>query len=94
MVIGMDRRFAPQWRTGELAAAIGNYLIDVHIKLSSTPGHPHMQREHIVMLTGQDFIARFDDQLVALIIEAFAVVVRNGSGFLQGCVGSDHLPRN
>ncbi len=53
-----------------------------------------MQRKHVVMLAGQDFITGLNDQVGALIVKALAVAVRDGSGFLQGGVGRDHFAGN
>src|SRR5215472_4661023 len=46
------------------------------------------------MLTGKDFVAGLNDQLVMLIVKPLAGMVCCGSGFLQDRIGSDHLPRN
>jgi hypothetical protein len=35
-----------------------------------------MQWEHVVVLAGEDFVARLNDQLVTLIVEPLAGVVR------------------
>src|SRR5262245_29147645 len=53
-----------------------------------------MQREHVVMLAGEDFVAGLNDQLVGLIVEPLAGMVRCGSGFLQDGIGGDHLARD
>ena len=46
------------------------------------------------MLAGEDFVAGLNDQLVTLIVEPLAGMVRDGGGFLQDGVGGDHLARN
>jgi hypothetical protein len=53
-----------------------------------------MQREHLVMLAGENFVARLNDQLVALIVEPLAGMVCGGGGLLQDRVGGDHLARD
>jgi hypothetical protein len=60
----MDRRLAAERRAGELAAAVGDHLVDVHVELGAAAGHPDMQRKHVVMLAGEDFVAGLNDQLV------------------------------
>ena len=65
VVVGMHRRLAAERRAGELAAAVGDHLVDVHVELRAAAGHPHVQREHVVMLAGQDLVADLHDQLVA-----------------------------
>ena len=94
VIVGMNRRVAPKRRAGKLAAPVGDHLVDVHVELGAAARHPHMQRKHVVMLAGQDFVAGLHDQLVTLIVEPLAGMVRDGGGFLQDGVGSDHLTRN
>ena len=67
MVVRMDRRFAAERRASELAAAVRDDLVDVHVELRAAAGHPDMQREHVVMLPGQDLVADLDDQPVGLV---------------------------
>jgi hypothetical protein len=50
-----------------------------------------MQWEHVVVLAGEDFVARLNDQLVTLIVEPLAGVVRGGGSFFQDGVGSNHF---
>src|SRR5215469_793978 len=83
-----------KWSARELTTPIGDYFVDVHVELSAASGHPDMKGKHVVMLAGKDLVAGLNDQLVALIVKPLAVVVRNGSCFLQGGVGRDHLARN
>ena len=47
-----------------------------------------------MMLPGEDFIANLHDQLVTLIVQPLASVIRGGSGFLQGGIGGDHFAWN
>src|SRR2546427_9973279 len=53
--------------------------------------HPYVQWKHVVMLAGEDFIARPNDQLVLLIVESLACMVRRRGGLLQDGIGRDHL---
>ena len=94
VIVGMNRRLASERRAGELAAAVGDHFVHVHVELRAAAGHPHMQRKHVVMLAGEDFVADLNDQLVALIVEPLAGMVGVGGGFLQDGVGGDHLARN
>ena len=94
MIVGVNRRLASKRRAGELAAAVGDHLVDVHVELGAAAGHPHMQRKHVVMLSGEDFVADLHDQLVTLIVEPLAGVVGDGGGFLQGRIGRDHFARD
>src|ERR1700719_5121837 len=58
----MHRRVAAQRRAGDLGAAVRDHFIDVHVELGATARHPDVQREHIVMLASEDFVARLDVQ--------------------------------
>src|SRR5271166_137140 len=90
----MDRRVASKGSASELAAPIGDHFVDVHVELGAAASHPYMQRKHVVMLTRQDLVTGLNDQLVALIVQPLAIMVRDGGGLLQGGVGRDHLARN
>src|SRR6266542_3669672 len=46
------------------------------------------------MLSGEDFVAGLNDQIVLLIREPLAGMVCCGGGFLQDRIGGDHLARN
>src|SRR5262249_5413694 len=60
----------------------------------ATASHPDVQRKHIVMFAGEDFVASLNDQFVALIIQPLAIVIGDSGGFLQCRIGRDHLTRN
>ncbi len=53
-----------------------------------------MQRKHVVVLAGQDFVAGLSDQFISLIVEPLTRVVCAGGGLLQDGVGDDHFARN
>jgi hypothetical protein len=78
----MNRLLTCQRCAGQLAAAVGDYLVYVHVELSAAAGHPHMQREHIVMLSGEYLVTDSNDQLVTLVVEPLSHVVCVGRGFL------------
>src|SRR5882757_8195848 len=87
----MDRRMASKRSAGELATAVGDHLVDVHVELGAAAGHPDMQRKHVVMPASQDLVAGLNDQIAASIVKPLAVAVGDGGGFLQGGVGRDHF---
>jgi hypothetical protein len=43
------------------------------------------------MLPGENFVARLNDQSMALIVEPLSGVVGHGGGFLQSGIGSNHF---
>ena len=92
MVVRVDGHLAAQGRSGELTAAIGNHLVDVHVELRPAAGHPDVERKHFVMLPGENLVAHFDDQPVGRLIHPLAGVIRVGRPLFQGGVGGDHLP--
>ena len=94
VIVGMNRRLAPERRAGELAAAVGNHLIHVHVELRAASRHPDMQRKHVLMLAGEDLVTGLNDQLVPLVVEPPAGVVGIGGGFLQSGVRGNHLARD
>jgi hypothetical protein len=62
VVVGMHGRFAAERRAGQLAAAIRDHLVHVHVELRAASRHPHMQREHVGVRSGEDFVARLGDE--------------------------------
>jgi hypothetical protein len=82
MIVGVHRRLAAECGTGKLTAAVGQDLVDVHIELRATAGHPHMQRKHVVMLPCQDLVAGLHDQLMRLVAKPAPGVVGVGRGLL------------
>ena len=94
VIVGVNRRLAAERRAGELAAAVGDHLVHVHVELRAAARHPHMQREHVVMLAGKDLVADLTISLKALVVEPPAGMVGDRGGFLQSGVGGDHLARN
>src|SRR5262245_48814364 len=94
MVVRMHRSLAAKRLARELSAAIGDHFVYVHVVLGTTTPHPHMQRKHVVMLTGEDFVASLNDQRVLLITEPLTGMVCYGHGFLQNGISGDHLAGN
>ncbi len=94
MVVRMNRRLAGKRCAGELAAAVGDHLVHIHVELSAAPRHPHMQWEHVLMLAGGYLVTDLNDQLVGLFVEPLAGMVRVGGGFLQNGVCGNHLARD
>src|ERR1700756_1378016 len=90
----MDRRLASKRRACELAAAVGNYLIHVHVELRSASRHPNVKRKHVSMLAGEDLITSLNDESVLLVIESTACVVCVGGSLLQSGVCRNHLARD
>src|SRR5229473_4738297 len=90
----MNRGLAAKWCARELAAAVGKDLVHVHVELRAAASHPYVQREHVLMLAGEDFITGLNDQLVPLVVEPPAGMIGIGGGFLQNGVRANHLARH
>src|SRR5262249_4541319 len=69
-------------------------LVHVHVELRAAARHPYVQGKHVQMPAREDLVADLNDQLVALIVEPLAGMVRVGRGFLQNRVRANHLARN
>ena len=94
MIVGMNRLLAAELRSRELAASVGDHFVHIHVELSAAAGRPDVQREHVVMLAIEDFVAGLNDQLVGQIVGSFAGVTCFGCRLLQNCVGGDHFARH
>jgi hypothetical protein len=90
----MDRLLRSQRRAGDLAAAVGDHLVDVHVELRAGAGHPDVQGEHVVVLARQDLVADLDDQPMHLVVEPLAGMVGVGRRLLEDGVAGDHLARD
>src|SRR5215472_1771656 len=94
MIVRMHRSLAAEWRTRELATAVRDHFVHIHVELGSAARHPNVQREHVMVLAGEDFVASLNDQFVLLIAEPLAFMVSYGCGLLQSCIGGDHFSWN
>jgi hypothetical protein len=88
----MNRRLGAKWRARELAAAVRDYLVHVHVELRAATRHPNMQGEHVLMLAGKNLVTSATDQGAPLIVQAAPGMVRIGGGLFQNRVGGDHFP--
>src|SRR5712671_4535226 len=87
----MNRMLAAERCACELAAAVRNDLVDVHVELGAAPGHPHMQREHVLMVASKNLLTDTCDQGVDLIRQPATSVVCGGCGAFYDRIGSDHF---
>jgi hypothetical protein len=94
MIVWVHWHLASQRCAGDLGAAVGDHFVYVHVELSTASCHPHVQREHIVVLTREDFVTDLHNQIVALLIEALAGKICIGRAFLQNGIGGNHFAGN
>src|SRR5438105_14283828 len=90
----MDRSLASKRRARELATPIRNDFVYVHVELRSTSRHPHVQWKHVLVLSGQKFVASLDDESVSLVVEPLPGTVGLSGAFFQRRICCDHLPRD
>src|SRR5262249_37206428 len=55
---------------------------------------PHMKREHVMMLTGEDLVTSLSDKLVLLVAQPLTGMICRRGAFLQNGVGVDHFTGN
>src|SRR5215831_10835314 len=90
----MHRRLASEWRPRDLATAVGDYFVYVHVELGSAACHPHVQRKHLMMLAGENLVANLGDQFVLLVVQPLAGMIGFGCSFLQNRIGCNHFAGN
>src|SRR6185312_16723696 len=90
----MDRPLASQRLVGDLADAVRDHLIDVHVELGAAACHPDVQREHVAVLAIQYFVADLDDQIGLVRRKAAAGLVGACRSLLENGIGIDHFTRN
>src|SRR5258707_3194007 len=90
----MNRMLAAERCACELTAAVRNDLVDVHVELGAAPGHPYMQREHVLVVAAKDLVTSARDQHVDFARQSTTLQIGRGSCTLYHCVGSDHLARD
>ena len=91
VVVGMDRLMTAERLAGDLRAAVGDHLVDVHIELGAAASHPDMQRELVLVLAVQDFVADTDNQVFLGIAKPARLVVDQSGRLFDDRVGGDHL---
>jgi hypothetical protein len=94
MVVRVNRRFASERGSSELATAVRDHFIHIHVELRAAAGHPDMQGKHVCMLACEDFIASLNYEFVWLIVEAAADMIGIRGGLLQDRECRDHLARD
>src|SRR5262245_65817443 len=91
MIVGMNRGLAAERCARELAATVGDHLVDVHIELGAAASHPHMQGKHVMVLASEDFVADLHNQSMGLSVEPLTSVVGNRCSLLASRVRSYHF---
>src|SRR5580704_3163245 len=90
----MNWRFAPERRACELATAVRNHLIHVHVELGAAASHPDMQRKHVLMSACENLVAGLNNESVPLVIKLATSMIGIRSGFLQSRIRCDHFARD
>src|SRR5437764_12210050 len=71
----MDEPSLAAWAAEDLARAIREHLVHVHVRLRAAARLPHRQRELAVVLAGDHLVRRLDDRLRLFRIERLEVEV-------------------
>ena len=79
---------------GHLDRAVGDDLVDVHVRLRARAGLPDEQREVVVERPGDHLVRRRDDEVGELGVEATVGLVDHGRGLLQHAHRADDLERH
>jgi len=74
-----------------LAAAVRYDLIHVHVELRSASRHPHVKGKHVLVVAGENLIARLENELVLVVVQPRAVVVGVRCALFQSRVRRNHL---
>ena len=62
MVVRVDRRLGSELAADELDRAVGDDLVEVHVRLRAETGLVHVQREVLIQLAGDDLVADLLDE--------------------------------
>jgi hypothetical protein len=73
----------PALATQQLAGAVGDHLVEVHVGLGAGARLPHHQRELAVVPAGEDLVGRGDDGLRLVGRQLAQVAVHLGRGALD-----------
>ena len=94
VVIGGDRRLAPQFATEQLDRAVGQHLVDVHVGLRARPGLPDEQRIMIVERARDRLVGGADDRVGLPLRQVAARGIDQRAGLLDDAVGAAQLDRH
>ena len=74
---------------GNLVATVCKHLVHVHVALGARACLPDLEREHVVVLAGQDFICCLADERGLLFCEAAELGICLGCRLLEEGEGMD-----
>ncbi len=94
VIVGMNGILAAELAARHLDRAIGDHLVDVHIRLRAAAGLPHAQRKVIVEVPRDHFLRRLDDEIRPPFVKPAEIVVRQRRGLLDRSEGMHDLDRN
>ena len=83
VIVGVHQARLAALAAQQLAGAVGQHFIDVHVGLRARAGLPHHQREFIGPLAGQHFIGGGHDGLGLFLLQQPQAVIDRGRGFFH-----------
>ena len=91
VIVGVNRRLAPQDPARQFDGPVGDHFVDVHIGLRAAAGHPDVQGKMVVQLALEDFLRGPNDQPGFICRQPPQFPVGQGRGLLDQGQGPDHL---
>src|SRR5690606_12334266 len=91
VVVGVHRRLAAQRLARQLAGAVRDDLVDVHVRLGARAGLPYDEREVVVEVAGEDLVADARDEVGLVAPEPRELGVPLRGGPLEHGEAADHL---
>jgi hypothetical protein len=90
----MDRLFAAALSACQFDGAVGDDLVDIHVRLRAAAGLPDAERELIGKLARDDLVRCSDNQVGLISGEFFQFEVDLGAGLFEDAKGADERPRH
>ena len=94
VVVGVDGRLAAELAAGQLDGAVGDHLVDVHVRLRAAAGLPDDQRKVVVQIAGDDLIGGAHDQVALAHLQHAELRVGERRRLLEDPEGAHHLDRH
>jgi hypothetical protein len=94
VVVGVDEPRLAALAAEDLARAVGQHLVDVHVGLRPAARLPHHQRELVLVLAREHLVGRCDDRLAFSLVEQLQLDVDERRGLLDQHQRADQLARH
>ncbi len=92
VVVGVDRLLAAERAAEDLAGAVRDHLVHVHVGLGAGPGLPDHQGKMTIKLPVHDLVGRRGDRLGRSLVETAKLQIGQRRRFLHQRHGADQRP--